>query len=341
MSGWCEWWAIEARKAMPNTPIYQSAGGWGAAEIGTDYSAQAKSMLKIGGGIRLTNELDSFHQCYYATRLGATAARLYDIPVGFEPAMWHTARGIAGRMYNCITNNGDHFFTYAGNIFGRQTSIKSWLKHYSLFDERRQPLVEVAVYYPQTMNYLSLDTFRFLNAWGFNPYARELRDRVEIDYVDDRLIQDGYLDRYKALVFAWGNQVEAETLRRIDAWLRAGGTVIFPCFLRTSLATVEGDTGMFQHWENGDTGVGQFHHYLGDDEPPSLYADYVRSVLLGLDSLSRPVRIALESRRPDKVFLSCQTEGTPPNTELWGHERGRGAPGGGRSIYRAVFNRGG
>ena len=47
MSEWCEWWAVEARKAMPNTPIYQSAGGWGAAEIGTDYSAQTKSMLKV------------------------------------------------------------------------------------------------------------------------------------------------------------------------------------------------------------------------------------------------------------------------------------------------------
>ena len=90
MTEWCAWWAHQAREAMPNTPIFQSSGGWGATEIGTDYSAQTRTMREIGGrqndgspsrndfaGIRLTNELDSFHQCFYATRLAATAARLY------------------------------------------------------------------------------------------------------------------------------------------------------------------------------------------------------------------------------------------------------------------------
>ncbi|MBI5094242.1 MAG: beta-galactosidase [Candidatus Hydrogenedentes bacterium] len=311
MSNWCEWWAIEARKAMPNTPIYQSAGGWGAAEIGTDYTAQAKSMLKVNGGIRLTNELDSFHQCYYATRLGATAARLYQIPVGFEPAMGHTARGTAGRMFNCITNNGDHFFIYGGNIFDRQTSIENWLKHYGLFDGRQAPRVEVALYYPQTMNFLSQDTFRYLNAWGFNPYAREIRNQLEVDYLDDRLISDGFLSRYKVLIFAWGNQVESGVLKEIDAWLRNGGTVIFPCFLHTTLATVEGDDTVFKNWDKGDTGKGQFFHYLGDDEPPSLYAAFVRATLLGQTSpLSSQVRAALESTRPDSVFISCESDGS-------------------------------
>jgi len=309
MTNWCEWWAVEARKAMPKTPIYQSAGGWGAAEIGTDYSAQTKSMLKVNGGIRLTNELDSFHQAFYATRLAATAARLYDLPVGFEPAMGHTARGTAGRVFNCISNNGAHFFTYGPNVFNRQTSIDNWIKHFPLFDCREKPLVDVALVYPQAMNFLSHDTFRYLNAWGFNPFAREIRDHIEVDYLDDRLILDGFLDRYKALVFAWGNQIEQEVLARIDAWLRAGGTVIFPCFLYTSLATVEGDTSVFDRWVRGDIGSGRFFRYEGDDEPPSLYAEFVASSLLRTRSLSPATRIALEMKRPDNVFISVQQSG--------------------------------
>ena len=309
MTDWCEWWAIEARNAMPNTPIYQSAGGWGAAEIGTDYSGQAKSMTKINGGIRLTNELDSFHQCYYATRLAATAARLYDIPLGFEPAMGHTARGTAGRLFNCISNNGSHFFTYGGNVFDHQTAIANWLKHYPLLDCRQNPVVDVALYYPQTMNFLSHDTFRYLNAWGFNNYAREIRNHIEVDYLDDRLIRDGFLSRYKVLAFAWGDQVERDVLETIDAWLRDGGTVIFPCFLYTNLTTIEGDAGTFSKWSQGDTGHGRFHRYRGDDEPPSLYAGFVKSVLLDHPNLSPLVRIALEAKRPEEVFLSAQQDG--------------------------------
>lgn len=309
MSEWCEWWAIEARNAMPNTPIYQSAGGWGAVEIGTDYSAQAKSMLKIHGGIRLTNELDSFHQCFYATRLASTAARLYDIPLGFEPAMGHTARGVAGRIFNCVSNNGVHFFTYFGNVCRQQTAIENWLKHYRFFDLRCKPLVEVAVYYPQTMNFLSSDTFRYLNAWGFNPYAREVRNQIEVDYLDDRLIQEGFLDNYKALVFVWGEYIEKGTLDRMDAWLRAGGTIIFPYFLGIELNTVEDDPTVFRSWMRGDTGAGRFHRYRGDDEPASLYAAYVRAVLLQMSNLSKVTRIALEMDRPPTVFVSVQQDG--------------------------------
>jgi glycosyl hydrolase family 14 len=309
MSEWCEWWAVEARKAMPETVIYQSAGGWGATEIGTDYSAQTKSMLEIDGGIRLTNELDSFHQCFYATRLCATAARCYDVPLGFEPAMGHTARGVAGRLFNFIANGGEHFFTYWHNVAGQQKAIDTWQRHYALIDARTKPHVEVAVYYPQTMNYLSSDTFRYLNAWGFNPYARKIRDVLEVDYVDDRLIQEGYLDRYKVLVFAWGEYSEAETIDAADAWLRAGGTVLFPYFLNTELSTVEDDRTVFRRWRMGDTGEGEFHHYRGDDEPPALYAEFVRAKLLEHDGLSPWTRVALEVERPETVFLSVLDDG--------------------------------
>ena len=75
MTQWCDFWAKAARAAMPNTRIYQSAGGWGYREAGTDFTALSESMRDHAGGIRLTNETDSFAQNYYATRLAATAAR--------------------------------------------------------------------------------------------------------------------------------------------------------------------------------------------------------------------------------------------------------------------------
>lgn len=240
MSDWCAWWAQEARRALPRTPIYQSAGGWGLREAGTDYSSQTRAMKEVGGGVRLTNETDSYEQNFGVTRLAVTAARLYGVGLGFEPASSHTARGVAGRIFSTAGANGDHLFTYDGNVFNHPLSIARWLECLPVLDTRQPPVIDVAVYYPETENQLSDAAFRHLYAWGFYPIAREVRRIIEVDYLDDRLIRDGFLARYKVLVFAWGNQVEADVQQRVDRWLRQGGTVIYPSFPRGPQQTIEG-----------------------------------------------------------------------------------------------------
>ncbi|MCA9424112.1 MAG: hypothetical protein KC994_03525, partial [Candidatus Omnitrophica bacterium] len=289
--------------------IYQSSGGWGFRESGTDYTAQAKSMLKVDGGIRLTNETDSFDQDFYATRLAATAARLYGVDLGYEPASSHTARGIAGRIFNTVTTNGDHLFTYHRNVMQHQMSIDKWLENLHFLDERQDPLIDVAVYYPETMNQLEDATFRHLYAWGFNPRAREIRRKVEVDYLDERLIREGFLDRYKVLVHVWGDVIEADVEEKIDDWIRNGGTLIYPSFPRGSLSTVEGDPDLFSSWSKGDTGNGAFIRYQGDMEPPSLYADYVHERLLDVAGLHPWTKQILESDHSEHVFSSIQKDG--------------------------------
>ncbi|MCA9447815.1 MAG: family 14 glycosylhydrolase, partial [Candidatus Omnitrophica bacterium] len=309
MTDWCDWWVEEAGKALPNTKIYQSSGGWGFRESGTDYTAQTKSMLKVDGGIRLTNETDSFDQNFYATRLAATAARLYEVDLGYEPASSHTARGIVGRIFNTVTTNGDHLFTYHRNVMQHQMSIDKWLENLHFLDERQDPLIDVAVYYPETMNQLEDATFRHLYAWGFNPRAREIRRKVEVDYLDERLIREGFLDRYKVLVHVWGDVIEADVEEKIDDWIRNGGTLIYPSFPRGSLSTVEGDPDLFSSWSKGDTGNGAFIRYQGDMEPPSLYADYVHERLLDVAGLHPWTKQILESDHSEHVFSSIQKDG--------------------------------
>lgn len=309
MTSWCDWWVRESGTAMPNTPIYQSAGGWGFVEAGTGYPGQTRSMQPLNGGIRLTNETDSFEQNFYATRLAMTAARHYGVLTGTEPASSHTARGVAGRLYNLATNNGDHFFTYHPNIFFNQTAIDQWLKYLPVMDHRRAPLVEVAVYYPETMNQLDDAAFRHLYAWGFNPRAREIRRIVECDYLDEQLIREGFLEHYKALIFVWGNVIEKDVLAAMDDWLRAGGVICYPSFPRGRLETVEGDTHVFERWSRGDTGAGAFHRFPGDMEPPSLYAAYVQEQLRGMETLHPLTRKTLDMARPYHVFLSVGENG--------------------------------
>ncbi len=310
MSDWCAWWAQEARAVLPHTPMYQSAGGWGFREAGTDYAAQAKAMVPLKGGIRLTNETDNFEQNTCATRMAITAARHYGIPIATEPASSHTARGVAGRLFELLSVNGTHFFTYQGNIFNQPMAIESWLTTLPLMDRRGTPLVEVALYYPETMNQYEDAAFRHLYAWGFNPRAMELRRVVEVDYVDEHLIREGFLDKYKALVFVWGNVIEADVLAVMDAWMRRGGMILYPSFPRGALQTVEGDTAVFARWSHGDTGDGAFRRFKGDMDPPSLYADFVRNTLSGLSTLAPVTRALIDAERPEQVFMTAFEDGS-------------------------------
>ncbi len=309
MTDWCGWWAHEARRALPRTPIYQSAGGWGFREAGTDYSAQTKSMTEVDGGVRLTNETDSYEQNFYATQLAVSAARLYGVRRGFEPASSHTARGTVGRIFHTMASDGDHLFTYHDNLFGHPMAIARWLKYLPVLDERGETVRDVAVYYPETENQLADAPFRHLYAWGFNPVAREVRRVVDVDYLDDRLIREGFLDRYRVLVVAWGQHMEADVQRRLDTWLRAGGTLIYPGFPRGPQETIEGDTTLFRRWSEGDVGRGRLARFKGDAEPPELYGRFVRDVLATTPGLHPVTRAALATERGPHVFLVAQPGG--------------------------------
>jgi len=217
---------------------------------------------------------------------------------------------VAGRLFNLMGVNGAHFFTYHGNIFNQPMAIETWLNTLPLMDRRQSPLVEVALYYPETMNQYEDAAFRHLYAWGFNPRAMELRRVVDVDYVDEHLIREGYLDKYKVLVFVWGNVIEADVLAAMDAWMRRGGTILYPSFPRSPLETVEGDTAVFGQWSRGDTGAGSFRRFKGDMDPPSLYADFVREALGGLDTLAPVTRTLVNAERPEQVFLTAFEDGS-------------------------------
>ncbi|MGH9663368.1 MAG: family 14 glycosylhydrolase, partial [Bryobacteraceae bacterium] len=116
MSRWCARWAEWARASIPNTPIYQSSGGWGAVDIGTDYTAQARAMGQMKEGIRLTNETDMYPLNFTNTRMAASAARFYGAKLGFEPASLGTLRGVMSRLFNAVSNGADHLFYYYNHL---------------------------------------------------------------------------------------------------------------------------------------------------------------------------------------------------------------------------------
>jgi hypothetical protein len=108
---------------------------------------------------------------------------------------------------------------------------------------------------------------------------------------------------------AWGDVMEEDVLEGIDAWIQQGGTLIYPAFPRGPLSNVEGESKIFNRWTQGKTGAGVFRRFVGDMEPPSLYADFVKGVLVGTDGLHAWTRAAVTAQRPEQVFLSMQADG--------------------------------
>lgn len=304
MNEWCEQWAIWSRQALPGTVIHQSSGGWGPVQIGTDYSYQARSMSKIRGGMRLTNEGDDFPDNFTITRMASSAARFYGIPLGYEPGGFGSKRGVMARLFNAVTTGAVHLFYYLGNLTANDQALDAWLKYAPLLDQRAKPVIDVAAFYPDTALKLDDEVLRY--RWGstFFTVGRALREQVDFDYAGEQMILDGALDRYQVLLFLWGAVTEKPVLERMDRWVRNGGLLVFAPNPRGYPGTVEGDTSIAQKWLAGETGKGRVVLWRGDLIPSQSYAEFVRDLLLQTPSLRPETRAALKMEKPATVFWS-------------------------------------
>ncbi len=309
MSRWCEKWADWTREALPSAVIHQSSGGWGPVEIGTDYTYQARTMARLKGGIRLTNESDNYAQNFTITRMASSAARFYGAQLGYEPGGFGSARGVAARLYNAVTNGADHLFYYHSNLYANDQAIGTWLRHAKMLDARSAPAVDVAAFYPDTGIRLDDEAIRYMWGSAFLTRAEAMRSAAEFDYASEQMIEDGALSRYKVLVFLWGHITEKPVLEKIAKWVEEGGTLIYLERPRGLLETVEGDASVSKRWVEGKTGKGRVVFFKGDPEPGEPYARFVRDELRKLDGLRPAVKAALRMQKADSVYWSVLESG--------------------------------
>jgi len=178
------------------------------------------------------------------------------------------------------------------------------VRYAPLLDRRAKPLIDVAVFYPNTAN--KLDEAGIGKQDGrFFTRVYTLRAITDHDYVSEQMILDGALDRYKVLVFLWGDTTEKAVLDRIAKWVEGGGTVITGLTLRT----VEGDSSVAQRWKKGETGKGRVIIYRGEWLPPDYYVRFVGRQLRELGGLHPGVKQALLMEKPDTVYWSVLESG--------------------------------
>jgi len=288
MNDWAAFWMRTTRRHFPETDIYLCTGGNADPMHGSDFAQQCKIAASIAGGVRITNEGDSYPDNFSLTRWVASGGRLYGAYFGFEPAGGVSPNAVAGRCYNATASGAKQVHHYFPNIFASAEAEQNWRKAGSFF-ARRRPKIEVAVFYPDTD--IELDGQDFLR------YPAHLRDFFDFDYLSEGMIRDGGLKYYKVLIFMEGHAADVSTLRRIRDWSMWENGIVIASKHSPPMKAVGEDDFLYRQILAADGAI-------VDDGPREGYFVFLAKTLSELPVLSRATReiIALDSKTPNLYF---------------------------------------
>lgn len=221
MTEYAAFWMQTARKYFPNTELYLCTGGDAVPWHASEFAAQSKISAQVSGGVRITNEDSNYAKNFTVTNWVASASSFYGGYFSFEPAGQVTERGVVCRVYNAAATGARSLHYYAGNIIDNEQRAMNFAHnvHYLRPGGIRRP---VAVMYPDTPLVLQpQDRYAEMRACFCL-----MRDYTDYTYACDLTIEDGILDRVKALVIVMGGYYKTATLNRIRAFVEKGGMLV-------------------------------------------------------------------------------------------------------------------
>jgi beta-galactosidase GanA len=228
-----------ARKNFPATPICVNLG-WPFEKVvlGQDLSGLVKMLASKGMIVRSPTGPMVTH---LYTRRVATAARFYH-PAGFstEPVDGSAPLPeIAGALFKDLTTGATWHFDYAEN-FERAREL---FQHARSLPRHDYPRIDAAIFFSTTAHRLeNWDNWRegFGGGYpeGIAPWLEGLRDILDFDVVDERLIDEGALRPYRLLIWPFGMRVESRTMEKIRGWMEQGGALLVRHL--AAIRTVEG-----------------------------------------------------------------------------------------------------
>lgn len=230
----------EARRAFPDA-VRMIPCGFPNEDLrgGNDNSALARVAARTGTAVRSTHGAFRPFAESQASMLGrlASASRFYGAPFWTEPPSATTPDQQVERIFAAASLGSVGYFDWSANVrTGREVYYK-----YGKYLRCERPIVDVAMFYPSTYQALRP------NAPApqlFEQGCTAIRDILNYDIVDERMVVDGALDRYRVLVLWEGTVVEAAALAAIRNWVGRGGVVAAYDFGK--IETVEGDGSWFR-----------------------------------------------------------------------------------------------
>ncbi|GIV14647.1 MAG: hypothetical protein KatS3mg022_0082 [Armatimonadota bacterium] len=200
---------------------------------GADISALVKVAARHGVAVRSTHagylplaENESF----LLARI-ASACRFYGTPLWLEAPGTLDAQRQTEALFEAAAQGASGFFDWAVNPVTNRTVYEQNLRYLTV----GKPVVDVAMFFPSTAVRLA----DIGEAPAMRDGCARARDLFAFDIVDERMIRDGALQRYRLLVFWEGTVVEQDVLDKIVEWVQAGGVVVAYDFGKVT--NVEGD----------------------------------------------------------------------------------------------------
>jgi hypothetical protein len=235
-----------AQKHFPRTPININFGWpYEKVTLGVDIPGLAKMAADKGFCLRTpTGHMVPF----LMTKRVATAARCYPPAKFSSEPVDNSAKAaeMALAYFKDLTTGVNWHMDYTGNY---ERCLDSLAEFRKLWAHGAYPQIDTALFFPTTAHFLDdWDNWRSPGFGGGFPeglqaYAEGLRDRIDYDVVDERLVCDGFLKSYRFLIWPTGKTAEAETLQKVKTWVEDGGTLLIAGL--ENITTVEGDRGAF------------------------------------------------------------------------------------------------
>jgi len=296
-----------ARQHFPEATLVLPVGGGAEALVyGQDNTALPKIAGELGVHIRSTHGGFQPFADNYSTinRRIATASRFYGAPFWMEPPGSISATLEVSRIAESIACGSWGFWDWGSN----PVAAADVFREYSAFLTREKPVVDVALLFPTT-NY----RLNWLNAHSpkLAKMGAEVRDVMDYDIVDEMLIADGALDRYRVLGWLEGDWVEASTLRKLADWIEAGG-VVFRVGAEP-MRDVSGEAALAREL----IGISDAAPKPGGGSGPLVVADFAAH----LKAVADPAVGATASPLAGGVQMLAQAGGAPV---AWAVPRGRG-----------------
>lgn len=206
MLKWAEFWMKEARKLWKEKDIYLVMGGDGSAKEGQNYFLASKIGSKYRVGIRDTNARDNFPYLHIYQLKTSIATNFYKTYCSYESSSGSNEKLIVARIFAFTITNAKEFHEYS--FHSNKKVIENFKKYRRLMEIEFERKVDVGVFYPQPYvdwvhEYAISWEIKNL-PWGLPPqmhnFYYNLRYYFDFDIVDDSLIRDGILEKYKVFI---------------------------------------------------------------------------------------------------------------------------------------------
>jgi hypothetical protein len=216
-----------ARRHFPDTPICVNLG-WPFEKVALGQDLTGLVRMLASKRIIVRSPTGPMVTHLYTRRV-SSAARFYRPPgISTEPVDGSApVAEIAGALFKDLTTGATWHFDYLENV----DRARETFEHARTVPRHAYPRIDSAIFFSTAAHRLEnwnnwREGFQGGYPEGMAPWLEGLRDILDYDVLDERLIDDGALNSYRLLVWPFGMRVESRTLERVRNWVERGGSLL-------------------------------------------------------------------------------------------------------------------